>query len=74
MSNEILRLPQLKTKVGLSRSSIYSAVSQGKFPRPIKLGARAIGWIASEVDTWLAGQIQQSRRTQAGLSRASEER
>jgi prophage regulatory protein len=74
MSNTILRLPQVKIRVGLSRSSIYSAVSQGKFPQPIKLGIRSIGWLDSEIDTWLAGQIEQSRTAQAALSRASEER
>jgi len=66
MSNVILRLPQVKIKVGLSRSSIYAAVSQGKFPHPIRLGARAVGWVDSEVESWLAGQIEQSRRTPGG--------
>lgn len=64
MSNVILRLPQVKIKVGLSRSSIYAAVSQGKFPHPISLGARAVGWVDAEVEAWLAGQIELSRRTQ----------
>ncbi len=49
----ILRLPQVKIRVGLSRSSIYLAVSQRKFPRPVSLGARAVGWLESEVDAWL---------------------
>ena len=39
MSEAILRLPQVKIRVGLSRSSIYVAISQGKFPRPVRLSA-----------------------------------
>ena len=36
MAHTILRLPQVKSRVGLSRSSIYAAVSDGRFPQPIK--------------------------------------
>ena len=74
MSNVILRLPQVKIKVGLSRSSIYAAVSQGKFPHPIRLGARAVGWVDSEVESWLAVQIEQSRGTQKERPRVPETR
>lgn len=53
MAREILRLPQVKARVGLSRSAIYRLVSTGDFPRPVQLGARAIGWVDLEVDGWL---------------------
>jgi len=61
MSNAILRLPAVKARTGLSRSTIYLRVSEGSFPRPVSLGARAIGWIESEVEEWLSRVIQQSR-------------
>jgi prophage regulatory protein len=64
MTHTILRLPQVKIRVGLSRSSIYLAVSQGKFPRPVSLGARAVGWLESEVDAWLSQRVELSRRCQ----------
>jgi prophage regulatory protein len=48
-------------KVGLSRSSIYVAIAEKRFPQPVHLGARAVGWLESEVDEWLNGQIQLSR-------------
>ena len=53
MTNFILRLPAVKLRTGLSRSSIYLRISQGKFPAPVSLGARAVGWIESEIDDWL---------------------
>jgi prophage regulatory protein len=62
MSNAILRLPTVKTRTGLSRSTIYLRVAEGSFPKPISLGARAVGWIDAEVEAWVAGQIEQSRR------------
>jgi prophage regulatory protein len=66
MSNMILRLPAVKTRTGLSRSTIYLRVAEGRFPRPISLGARAVGWVDAEVEEWLSSQIELSRRTQGG--------
>lgn len=74
MANMILRLPAVKTRTGLSRSTIYLRVAEGKFPSPVSLGARAVGWIDAEVEAWLAGQIEQSRRTEGGRPRVPEAR
>ena len=57
----ILRLPRVQARTGLSRSSIYVRVANGSFPQPIRLGARAVGWLESEVDTWIREQIAASR-------------
>lgn len=57
MADVILRLPAVKGRTGLSRSTIYSRVATGTFPSPVPLGERAIGWLESEVDSWLASQI-----------------
>ena len=46
---------------GLARSTIYVRVADGSFPQPIRLGARAVGWIESEVDAWIREQIAASR-------------
>ncbi len=69
MANMILRLPAVKTRTGLSRSTIYLRVAEGRFPKPISLGARAVGWVDAEVETWLSGQIEKSRRTEGGRPR-----
>ncbi len=61
MSVSILRLPQVKNRVGLSRSSIYLAISRGNFPRAISLGARAVGWLESDINSWLVKRIEVSR-------------
>jgi prophage regulatory protein len=64
MATTILRLPTVKARTGLSRSSIYLKISQNQFPKSISLGARAVGWIESEVDQWLSEQIRSSRQTE----------
>ena len=42
MTVSILRLPQVKIRTGLSRSSIYAAVKSGEFPAPVSLGSRSL--------------------------------
>lgn len=65
MTHNILRLPAVKTRTGLSRSTIYLRVSQGTFPKPVSLGARAVGWVESEIQEWLQRQIETSRKATA---------
>lgn len=74
MANMILRLPAVKTRTGLSRSTIYLRVAEGRFPQPISLGARAVGWIDAEVEAWLSSQIELSRRTPGERLQAPEAR
>lgn len=57
----LLRLPEVLTRTGLSRSTIYVRLDQGRFPKPVSLGARAVGWIESEVDEWIRERIEESR-------------
>ena len=61
MPHTVLRLPVVKARTGLSRSTIYLRISEGAFPKPINLGARAEGWLESEIEDWLTQQIKQSR-------------
>jgi prophage regulatory protein len=63
MKEAILRLPDVKSKTGLSRSFIYLRMAQGEFPMPVRLGARAVGWIESEIDDWIARRIAQTRQS-----------
>jgi len=62
MANVILRLPAVKIRTGLSRSSIYLRVAEGKFPSSISLGDRAVGWLESEIEDWITAKIELSRR------------
>ena len=46
-------MPKVKERTGLSRSTIYAKIAEGTFPRPVSLGARAVGWLESEIDAWI---------------------
>jgi prophage regulatory protein len=57
----ILRRKQVEARTGLARSTIYDRVKSGTFPAPVSLGARAVGWVESEIDEWLFAQIKTRR-------------
>ena len=61
MTQEILRLKQVKNRCGLGRSSIYQKMKDGEFPRPIFLSKRAVGWVSNEIDSWITSRIEASR-------------
>jgi prophage regulatory protein len=64
-ANVILRLPAVKRRTGLYRSMIYLLISRSAF-RKVSLGARAIGFVESEVDDWIAQRIESSRADERG--------
>ena len=53
MIKSIYRLPDVMKVAGLSRSSIYLAVSKEEFPKPIKIGRRAVGWHQNVIEEWI---------------------
>ena len=63
-NQRVLRLPQVCLATGLGRSFIYQLQAQNRFPKRIKIGVRAVGWLENEVQEWLAGRIAQSRHEQ----------
>lgn len=65
MATSILRLPAVKARTGLSRSTIYLRVAEGTFPKAVSLGGRAVGWVEAEIQQWLEQQIAASRKAAA---------
>lgn len=61
-SQTIIRLPQVKLRTGLSRSTIYALIKAGQFKAPIALGARAVGWLESDVSEFIENRIKASRK------------
>lgn len=53
MTDKILRCKEVQQAIGLSRSTIYRMIERGDFPRPQKLGLRAIGWRESAISEWM---------------------
>ena len=60
-NNTIWRFPAVSKFTGLGHSSIYQKIADDEFPKPIKLGARAVGWISDEIEQWVQDRIDESR-------------
>ncbi|WP_149779032.1 helix-turn-helix transcriptional regulator [Roseovarius litoreus] len=60
MLDKIIRRPEVEKITGLSRSTLYSMMADHNFPRPIKLGKRAVGWREADIAAWV-----ESRKTDA---------
>lgn len=61
--DRILRLPRVMELTGLSRSSIYARLADDPtFPRSISLGPRSVGWLQSDVWTWIDERAAASRK------------
>lgn len=63
----VLRRKQVEARTGLSRSTIYEKINtrsaryDPSFPKQIRLGKEAVGWIESEVNAWITARIELSR-------------
>jgi prophage regulatory protein len=62
MTDSFLRLSAVIARTGLSRSTLYEQMAKGRFPRPVQLGPRAVGWLSGEVDTWTRARIGEGRK------------
>ncbi|WP_038195418.1 helix-turn-helix transcriptional regulator [Xenorhabdus bovienii] len=61
MQHSFIKLPEVCRRTGLGKSTIYKYISEGKFPKQIKVGSHASAFVESEVDTWINRRIIASR-------------
>lgn len=54
----LLRRKEVERETGLSRTSIYRQMEEGIFPRPRRIGRRAVAWPASDIEAWKAARPQ----------------
>lgn len=54
----LLRLPEVCSQVGLSKSEIYRRIKAGSFPAPVKLGAKSVAWPDESINEWIRNVIQ----------------
>jgi prophage regulatory protein len=57
MTHKVLRLPDVMDRVGLGSSFIYLLIQREEFPKPVRLGKRAVGWPEAEVNAWLEERL-----------------
>lgn len=58
---QIIRRDEVLLRCGFKKSTLYAAMAEGRFPKAIRLGPRAVGWLAHEIDEWIAGRVEESR-------------
>ncbi|MBW3781475.1 AlpA family phage regulatory protein [Aeromonas veronii] len=62
---KVLRIKDLMRKIGMARSTIYDRINpkspryDSSFPKPIKLGLSAVGWLEHEINAWVEKLIIQ---------------
>lgn len=65
-NDRFLRWPEVKDRVGYSRSQVHLLIKQGKFPTPCKLGIRASAWLESSIDLWISERVSASQGNAQG--------
>ncbi|HZZ21114.1 MAG TPA: AlpA family phage regulatory protein [Roseiarcus sp.] len=79
----ILRVGDVAAQTGLSPATIYRLAQEDKFPRQVKLGDAAAGWLDHEIEAWLEARVQErdamsaeewERKTQAQRERVRRKR
>jgi prophage regulatory protein len=53
MLDKIHRLPSALAITGLCRTALYNELAKGKFPEPVSIGSRAVGWKESDLAEWV---------------------
>ena len=54
MAKKVIRRREVEARIGLACSTIYAMMADDKFPRPVKIGRRAVGWVEEDIDKWLS--------------------
>ena len=60
---EFIKLKDILERIPVSRSQLYAMISEGKFPRQIKLGGSGAFWIEEETEAWIEAHMASAGRT-----------
>ena len=60
MDFDYLRREAVCETTGLPTSTLYAKIAAGDFPKPVKLGKRAVGWLSTDIDDWKRKKLEQS--------------
>lgn len=55
---QLLRLPEVREFTRRSTTRIYADMAAGRFPRPIRIGERAVAWRRCDLEAWLQERIE----------------
>ena len=58
---QIIRRGEVLRRCGFKKTTLYTAMAEGRFPKAVHLGVRAVGWLSHEIDEWIALRVAESR-------------
>lgn len=61
MSVTLIRFNEVQKRTGFSKAWIYRLMKNNEFPKQVKIGVRAVGWIESEINDFIDKKIHESR-------------
>ena len=67
---QLLTLAEVKELTGLGRSAVYDNMARGDFPKPLKIGMRAVRWRRTEIEEFIASAQRATYTKPAGKSSA----
>ena len=53
----ILRRSEVEKLVGFKRAHLYALMKAGQFPKPARIGVRAVGWNSHDIEQWIAQRL-----------------
>jgi prophage regulatory protein len=56
--HRLIRLREVRMRVGLGASTVYRYLAEGKFPRPVQIGGGRVAWVEHDIDAWIADRIE----------------
>ena len=62
-AKQFLRRPKVEEMTTLSRNKIYLLMKEGNFPKSIAIAPKVVVWVKREVEEWIEGQVQLSRKS-----------
>jgi prophage regulatory protein len=62
---KVYRLKAVEALTGKKRSALYDDIAKGKFPKPIRVGDRAVAWLEQDLLEWQRRRISRRDRTGA---------
>ncbi|MDU2397180.1 MULTISPECIES: helix-turn-helix transcriptional regulator [Klebsiella] len=61
VGKRLMRVPEVLSRVGFSRTTLYERIKEGSFPDRVKIGLRSVAFVESEIDAWIEKVIAESR-------------
>jgi prophage regulatory protein len=58
---KLYRLRELSARIGLGRSAIYKAIQEGRFPKSVRIGSRAVAWRHQDIEAWLQSRAAERK-------------